>query len=276
MTLHLEPKKIQLKDVDLAYIEHGLGDPVVFVHGGFLSDLRTWALQMEAFSKRYHAVAYSLRYHYPNAWTGDGSDYRDTVHAEDLAGLINGLGLSPAHVVGTSYGSRVALLLAYEHPELVDTLVLGEPLLFSWLQTPPEEISAFDDFMTNCWGPATKAAQSGKLEEAVRTFINWIIGKGAYDKLPDEFRRRMMENARLLTVPYPSLTLTREQAKTIQHPTLLLTGEGSRKNFLLATDELARLLRNVERGKIPAASHVLHSLNPNAYNETVLEFLSRH
>ena len=55
----------------LAYIEAGRGAPLVFVHGS-LEDLRIWRRQVELFSADYRVIAYSRRYHHPNAAPGDG------------------------------------------------------------------------------------------------------------------------------------------------------------------------------------------------------------
>ena len=109
---------IETNGAKLEYIEKGQGNPVVFVHGS-LNDLRSWSLQMGPFSKQYRAIAYSRRYHYPNAGPGDSSDYSVSLHAEDLASLIKGLKLQRPHIVGSSYGAYVALVLATKNPELV-------------------------------------------------------------------------------------------------------------------------------------------------------------
>ena len=51
-----------------------------------------------------------------------------------LAGLMKQLGIIPAHIIGSSYGGYIALLLAVDHPKLVRTLVLGEPPAFPLMQ----------------------------------------------------------------------------------------------------------------------------------------------
>src|SRR5438105_6563750 len=86
------PKTIQVNGSELYYVERGEGEPVVFVHGG-LSDFRTWNFQMEPFARRYRAVSYSRRAHYPNAWDEEYISSSLALHVEDLAALIETLGL---------------------------------------------------------------------------------------------------------------------------------------------------------------------------------------
>ena len=58
-------QELSLNGIDLAYIERGQGQPVLFVHGG-IGDYRYWERQVEAFGSRYRAIAVSCRGHWPN------------------------------------------------------------------------------------------------------------------------------------------------------------------------------------------------------------------
>ena len=64
-------------------------------------------------------------------WRGTGgSDKPDEVYstrgfARDVVAVLDALGLSTAHIYGTSMGGRVAQWLAIDSPERVDKLVLG-------------------------------------------------------------------------------------------------------------------------------------------------------
>jgi pimeloyl-ACP methyl ester carboxylesterase len=51
-------------------------------------------------------------------------DNESVMHADALAGLLRALNVAPALVVGGSAGSRVSLLTAIRHPEVVDRLFL--------------------------------------------------------------------------------------------------------------------------------------------------------
>src|SRR5437867_3976663 len=126
------PQAVHANGTNLAYEEQGTGDAVVFVHGS-LSGFRSWTFQMEPFAQRYRAVCYSRRYHFPNAGADLATEYRANEHRDDLAALIDALRLTPAHIVASSYGAVVSLLLTQARPELVRSLVLGEPPAFSLL-----------------------------------------------------------------------------------------------------------------------------------------------
>lgn len=277
MTTAFPTKAIAVNGTELHYQEQGQGDPVIFVHGA-VTDMRTWGLQMEPFAQHYHTIVYSLRSHYPNAWAGDSSDYNATVHMQDLAALIQALGLPRTHVIGSSYGADIALLLAWQYPELVRTLVLGEPPLQAWLRQLPEEASRAAASSSDTWEQVSRVVRDGDVEGGVRMFADGVFGKGVFDQLPEPTRRRLLDNARLLTMPesvYLS-PLTCEEARTIEAPMLLLTGEYSPVQFLLAADALERCIPQIQRVVIPRAAHLLHGMNPQAYNQTVLAFLATH
>jgi hypothetical protein len=73
-------KQVRVNGTELAYVEWGQGQPVVLVLGG-VGDYRLWTSQMPALSTRYRVIAYSFRYHYPNAPAGADSDYTVPLHA---------------------------------------------------------------------------------------------------------------------------------------------------------------------------------------------------
>jgi non-heme chloroperoxidase len=270
---------IKINDTSLEYVEKGQGVPVVFVHGS-LGDFRSWNLQMEPFSEHYRVIAYSRRYHYPNAEPGKSQDYSVNLHAQDLAALIRGLGLQQPHIVGSSYGAYIALVLTARYPELVRSLVLGEPPLLPWLENSREYTPIVAAFMSEAWEPSKRAFERGAMEEGVRAFINGVLGQEAFDKLPMPIRAAMMENdqemnAEVLSPGYFS-KFTCDDAKKIKAPTLLLTGELSPLMFRYIIEELQRCMPRAERSVIPKSSHMMQAGNPEVYNTQVLSFLSRH
>jgi triacylglycerol esterase/lipase EstA (alpha/beta hydrolase family) len=90
----------------LHYTECGQGEPLVFVHGA-LGDLQTFNGQLDAFAAEYRVIAYSRRFHPPNAPPGTGAVNALQEHADDLLAVLRKLGASPARLVGNSSGAYV-------------------------------------------------------------------------------------------------------------------------------------------------------------------------
>src|SRR2546425_852726 len=102
----VQTHKIFVDGLWLSYVDRGRGAPIVLVPGT-LSDFRIWMNQVEPFSQHGRVLAYSRRYNWPNSAPGTGSDGSMQRQVEDLATLIKGMGLAPAHIVGHSYGGTI-------------------------------------------------------------------------------------------------------------------------------------------------------------------------
>lgn len=275
MIPQVQPKTVHVNGFDLHYVEEGTGDAVVFVHGGN-TDFRSWVSQMQPFAQHYHVISYSRRYHFPNTGAEQASGYFAAEHRDDLAALIETLRLAPAHLVASSYGAYITLLCAGARPELVRSLVLGEPPV-PMLIGP----DASQGFMRDI-EPIRQAFERGESEQAVRMFMDARVGRGGFDRFPAPARQMMLDNIpefRLEVSTSPDqyfIAFDCDDAKVIHKPTLLVTGADSPVFLHQMTDELERCLPDTERAMIPRASHGMHNQNPQAYNEAVLEFLARH
>lgn len=120
-------KIIKVGSIAVSFEEAGQGDPVVLLHGqGGHGD--AWDRQIAALSCEYHVVAPDLRGH--GETTVTPRPYAMSTLAEDVAGVINGLGLEACHVVGHSLGGMVALQLALDARDLVRSLILVNSTAF--------------------------------------------------------------------------------------------------------------------------------------------------
>jgi pimeloyl-ACP methyl ester carboxylesterase len=275
----------------LAYREQGRGEPVVFIHGD-LSDLRSWDPMARIVGSSYRAIAYSRRYAPPNEDIPPGVDNQMLPHVEDLAAFLGEVDAAPAHLVGSSWGAFIALLTAIRHPDLVRTLVLGEPpaitLFVSMpprtpevlrlLATRPRTALAIVGFGARVISPAEKAFRRGDDEAGKLAFVRGVLGQERWEALPEARRQQADENlstlkASLLGEGFP--TLTDEQLHGVRAPALLVAGEHTRAVFLRILERLQQLLPDTERATIPGATHGQEE-NPEAYGRIVLDFLSRH
>jgi non-heme chloroperoxidase len=276
---------IDVNGARLEYTDAGRGEPLVFVHGS-LEDLRIWRRQVEQFSTHYRVIAYSRRYHHPNAAPRESDPaYTASLHAADLADLIERLNLGPAHLVASSFGGCVALALAVARSELVRSLVLAEPPLMPWLEHIPGGAPLAQAFYTDAWLPAQRAFREGESERGVRLFLDGVIGRGpsislrpgAFDRLSPSGQHMILDNApemRAETLSpdlFPALTCA--DVAALDRPVLLLNGELSPRLFHLINGELTRCLPRAAQAVIPLTSHAIHVGNPMAYHTVVREFL---
>jgi pimeloyl-ACP methyl ester carboxylesterase len=114
--------------VKLAYEDRGAGKPpFVFVHG-WTCDRSFFAPQAEHFSRRHRVVSLDLRGH--GASDKPDGTYTIASAADDVAYVIEQLGLGKAIAVGHSSGGSIALQLAAAHPERVAAIVMVDPAPF--------------------------------------------------------------------------------------------------------------------------------------------------
>ena len=274
----MQTREVQINGLTLHYIELGQGIPVVLVHGT-LEDYRTWDGQLEALSKGYRLISYSRRYHYPNEWTKDSTDFSVTIHARDLAAFIKALNLPPVHLIGHSYGAFIAFLVARDHPEVIRSLTLAEPPIMPLLKTAPEGDALLTAAITRSIA-TSEAFKQGSDEEGVRRFVNGVLGDGSYEKIPPSVLKRVMDNVQELKGETSSRDLfpptTCEDVQKVKAPTLLIDGERSPKMFHVISDRLEQCLPSVERATISAASHQMEVENSQGFNEKVLAFIAKH
>ena len=131
--------------LSLYYEEHGAGEPLVLLHGGFgAAELMQPIIPALAAGRR--VIAVDLQGH---GHTGDiDRPLRPEHMADDIAALIAHLGLERADVMGYSLGGMVALRTAIQHPERVRRLVVVS-VAFRRDGSHPEVLEAMDQM-----GPA--------------------------------------------------------------------------------------------------------------------------
>lgn len=258
------------------------GTPVVFVHGS-LGDLGDWDAQIATFAQTHRVLVYSRRYHPPNPPETDNQTYSPMLHAEDLAALLLQLDLAPAHIVGSSYGAYTALVLALEHPELVRSVVLGEPPIMPLLNRSPEGDAMRRAFFTRALDPARAAFSRRDSVAALRAFVDGESGTpGRFDMLPAPARARML--GRAFELRHEMLANREEYMPplacadlgALHTGVLLVSGERSASVFHAITTELARCLQNDSTATIPGADHAMQATNPAYYNQVVLRYLATH
>jgi pimeloyl-ACP methyl ester carboxylesterase len=277
-------KNIEIDGRQLHYVDQGEGkqQTIIFIHGG-LDDYRCWQFQMDSFSRKYRTISYSRRFANPNKWIGNvAQDNTIEDNAKDLAQLIRKLDVAPAHLVGASYGAYIALYCASKNPELAKTLVLNEPPIMQILarSSIKEDVELLQRFITRVQRPNQDASKRGDFRKATQVAIDGIMDmKNYFDKLPEEGKQFLIDNARSLESELESsmsTSYTIEDVKQITTiPMLLVKGELSPKYFLRIVDILSDNISNSEQIVIPNVSHDDFK-SGDFFTSRVMGFFARH
>jgi non-heme chloroperoxidase len=296
------PSTIEANGTSLAYVEAGEGDPVVFVHGAFV-DYRSWQFQIDAFARRYRAIAYSRRHAYPNQPAGDRSDDSIETNASDLKELLDQLRTGPAHLVSVTTGSTIVLTFARRHPELVRSLTVADPSVSGLLiRNPKSRLSLLGFLLTHPFAAramtktsrvfrsAREALARGETREAASRLVEGLQGddprfpsnengpQTLFDRIPTWIQTMFLDNIDdLKATPNPSgdRRFSPDDARAIRTRALLVKAERFRP-LNPFSDALARLLPNCEVVTIPGVgADYGRWLEPYPFNDAVLGFLYR-
>ena len=104
------------------YEVHGSGEPVVLLHGAFMTITSNWAGWIGELSKTRKVIAVEMQGH---GRTADiPRELNSENNADDVAALLKYLKLSRADLIGYSMGGGVAMQVAVRHPDQVRRVVV--------------------------------------------------------------------------------------------------------------------------------------------------------
>jgi pimeloyl-ACP methyl ester carboxylesterase len=259
--------------VELEYEIIGSGEPVLLsspaVPRGFLP-----LLSQPALADRYRLIRYHRR-----GWAGSTHTLPPVSiadHAADAAGLLDHLGVRRAHVAGHSNSGPVVLQLALDRPDLVHTLTLLEPALFT---VPSAEV-----FFKQA-GPSLEAYGAGDHERAVAGFLNAVSGldwetcQAVIDEhVPGGIAQTVKDADTLFGIELPAISAWAfgpEQAAAILKPVLSVLGTETVQLFVEGRTLVHSWFPQVEDCTIEGVGHLLHIQRPQPVARAMAQFLAR-
>ena len=110
--------------VKLHYEETGTGTPVIFVHE-FAGDGRSWEPQVRYFSRSYRCITFNARGYPPSDVPSDRDMYSQDHARDDILGVLDGLDIKRAHIVGLSMGGFATLHFGLAYPERALSMIVA-------------------------------------------------------------------------------------------------------------------------------------------------------
>lgn len=238
--------------VELAFLDEGQGEPIVLVHG-FASSKEVnwvqpgWVSTLTGADRR--VIALDDRGHGQSSKLYDPAEYHTTKMAGDVRALLDHLEIERADVMGYSMGARIAAFLALEHPVVVRSMVLG--------------------------GLGMHLIDGVGLPESIAEALEVPSLADVADTQGRTFRAfadqtRSDRRALAACIRGSRQVLTREQAASIQTPTLIAVG--TKDPIAGSAEELAAAMPNAKALPIPGRDHML-AVGDKVFKAGVLEFL---
>lgn len=273
-------------DVELNFHEAGQTGPVVVLIHGLGANMAFWFPIMTGLARAdYRVMTYDLRGHGYSSRPAQG--YRLQQMSADLHRLLGHLGFDRVHLVGHSFGARVALHYALQHPEHCASLVVADTQLRA-LQ-PPMTLAEWPHWPR--WRSELEAQGHTDLprdEDLINVQILSRFNTRAEDVVLGEnrptLRRRNMGKRggqrwkELLDNPLVSQELDDEQhleaprLQSLGMPVLLAFGEYS--HCQPTGRRLQQLLPQAQSCTIPGAGHFFPAVRPKLFLMQLLRFLN--
>jgi pimeloyl-ACP methyl ester carboxylesterase len=111
----------QVNGLKMYYEIHGNGDPVVLLHGSFMTITNNWTQWIGELAKTRKVIAVEMQGHGRTADIDREFSYENL--ADDVAALLDHLKTPSADLIGYSMGGGVAMQCAIRHPEKVRKVV---------------------------------------------------------------------------------------------------------------------------------------------------------
>jgi pimeloyl-ACP methyl ester carboxylesterase len=243
----------------------GVGPPIAFSHGLFM-DGSMFDPQVQTLSDRYRCITWDERGH---GQTGDATQpFTFWDSADDLAELLQSLGVERAVLAGMSQGGFVSLRAALAHPELVDGLILIDT------QAGPEDAALMPYYrqLLERW------LTQGMDDELASTIEAIIMGAGYADaeRWKAIWKQLQPDNVQQLFTTLAERDDITNRLGEIRVPTLVIHGDQDAAISLDRAHALADGLADAELVVIDGAGHASNLTHPDAVNPHIARFLDEH
>jgi pimeloyl-ACP methyl ester carboxylesterase len=238
---------VAVNGAQIYYAIYGKGDPVILLHGG-LGNADHFANQVPVLAEKFQVICIDSRGQGRSTLTSKPLTY--TSMAKDVIGVMDALKLDKASFVGWSDGGEIALRIAVDYPDRVAKLfVFGANYDAHGSKHGSARSDTFSQYAAKCHSDYLKLSKTPR----------------AYDQVVDA----------LLPVWRNPAGFTKDDLRSIKAPTMVADGDHDEVIVLEQVEEMAQLIPNAQLKIFTETSHFALWQDPAAFNQTLVEFLSK-
>ena len=236
---------VDLESGQMYYETYGEGEPLLLLHGYFLSG-KYWKDDADFFSDSFRVYVVDLTGH------GKSGDFEDEVSipeaADDLNALLEYLELDSVYAIGLSYGADLLFHLAARHPGKIRAMVTIGGVGTSDLSVNAKLINKFDykNIENNAW---MRWHQEGNERR-----VKWLC---------DHF-------------PAYQCYMSDEMLKNVTAPALLMIGDDDENMPLEQVIRVRKNVPNTDLWILPETGHVANGgKNIGIFRQRSLQFIRK-
>ena len=282
--------KLNVNKIEIHYQCFGEGENVVLIHG-LAANLAFWYPIASQLSDSYRAIAYDLRGHGKSSMPISGYAVADMVR--DLDNLLEYIGSGRTHVVGHSFGARIALHYAIAHPQKVASLTVADtqfrclqpqlklrdwPYWETWkqqqqqqgFQVPDDdEVFSFQLLLKLDQMASEQSRGNGNGSPKRISLRNRYMGKKGAERW-----QKLLSTTTAQSELDEGEEMTQAQIKELSVPLLAIFGEQS--HCLPSGWKLKELVNDCRMEVVPDVGHFHPAIKPEIFLRTVREFIEEH
>jgi pimeloyl-ACP methyl ester carboxylesterase len=264
--------QVRVNDITMHYEQEGSGEPLLLIPY-LAAENACYAFQVAEYAKHFTCISVDPR------GTGEtdkpAGPYSMEQFADDMAGLLQALGIERAHVSGLSLGAATGMWLAAKYPEKVTSLSLHS----AWPKTDP-----FLRTVAEGWRVMARALDSVP-EMVIQGIFPWCFTPELYAARPEYIeslaafvRGRPVQPVEAF-LSESGAVLTHDataQLGKIRAPTMITFG---RHDLLTSTRFAAPLQQGIVGAELlifEGSAHAPIYEQVDEFNQRTLAFLQRH
>lgn len=250
--------------------------PVIFVHE-FGGDHRSWEPQMRYFARRHRVITYAARGYAPSDVPTDLDAYTQENAADDIAAVLDHLGIDRAHVVGLSMGGFATVHFGLRHARRALSLTVAGAGYGAEKQ--------YEDYFRGVSRDVADQFEKQGAEVFAKTYSLGASRVQYQNKDPrgwQEFATQLGEHdaigaantMRGVQARRPSLYDLEDELRVMSVPTLVVVGDED-DHCLQPGIFLKKTLPACGLSVFPKTGHTLNLEEPAAFNAQLAEFFAQ-
>jgi 3-oxoadipate enol-lactonase len=258
--------KIKANGIEIDYQIDGEGPVVTFSHS-LACNLSMWDEQVRALQGRYRVLRYDTRGH--GQTEAPAGAYALEQLADDLKGLLDGLGIAATHFVGLSMGGMIGQVFALKYPAMVQSLVLCDTT------------SRYPSGAAAVWEERIKTVGAKGMEPMVApTLERWFTApfrarrKDLMDRVGAMIRSTPAAGYIGCCHALPKINVT-ERLRDVRCPALVIVGEEDPGTPVDMARDIQTALPVAELAVLCRASHLSNVEQPEEFNRVLGSFLDK-